>query len=171
MREYKDKYSFYQSTSFTPDEMALIYTKNLLKNPEALKNRKLLDKNSFKKNKQEIIGKMQKSTKTMQWHNSWGTCPEQLKDRLRNFIVTNRELPSNKNRGCGLHAAICRIYGNAVKGYFQLGLPIRRDSYYIFFNSDLNVKELKFDLHDMVDRERFFEFIINNSPLFKQNTI
>lgn len=73
-------------------------------------------------------GKRVQNKNTMQQYNAWGTCPEQLKAAVANYIHRFHRLPTNrspKKGGCSKAKTLIQRFGSLNKAFEAYGLPKR----------------------------------------------
>jgi hypothetical protein len=112
--EYKKKYGLFQREGLCSDQLSMIYTKACLKN----KHRIAKGNTHYKTRKKGTYG-----NQTIAFQNRHATCPEQLKQRLFEFIRCNRELPSRNNRGFHLYQTLVTRFGTFQAGLQHYNLP------------------------------------------------
>lgn len=164
-KEYKERFGLNQNTGLISDVVSLKYTKQILDGKF---------KNS-KKTYDITSAKRVKNKRTRQMENKHGTCPLQLKHRTYEFIIINRELPSQRNRGKNLRSALIRRHGNFNNALENLGLPVldRRGDLmrYIFPDGSIH----QYSVQRFYDREELYRQIIDKCPeiqkYIKENNI
>ena len=146
--EYKKKFGLNKSTGLVSDETSLKLTQAALKNKKTHGNL-----GNF--NREPKIG----HKATRQYENRYGTCPEQLKARLHEFVRCNRELPSQRNRGGSLYRALTRRYGSWGHALIENGMPYfkRTGTNMVYSFPDGHVYH--FNINQMHDREELFKLI------------
>lgn len=170
--QYKVKFDILDGQSLVADETSLRYAESANKNREAIE--------LFKRNQAKNSAKSIKSTKnkrrnrfkeikdTVQWQNRFGTCEEQLKSRLKEFILINKELPSSWNRGQALYKALVSRFGNCSKGLKHYGLPYRErvGTNLKFTFPDFTV--YSYNLNKIYDRDALFSMMLSKCKLLTQ---
>ena len=163
-KEYKEKFGLYEGKGLVSDETSLRLTKACLKNKE---------KNGFEKfasmaNKVRFIPEKGFYTKKRAHQNRFGNCPEQLKFRLKEFILRNRELPAGGNQGENLYKILWRKFGSLGKAMKHYGLPYfeRIGTTYIYQFPKGDV--MKFNINKFDQRELLFEKIITECEIFTE---
>lgn len=163
--EYKSKYSLYLGEGLVADETSLNLTRNFItiKQQQGLRKGNTAEARS-KSTETNII-----SRSSLQWKNKHGNCPEQLKSRMRQFIIDNHELPNSHNRGAALYKAIRRYYGNLSSYMFKIGLPAfsRIGTSYKFVFPDHTV--YKFNINQIHDRDELYRLMLQKCPLLAIN--
>ena len=161
--EYKEKYGLCKSTGLVSDETSFRLTQACLKNKEGIER--------FTK---KYAGRKPPNTegrkKTRQEENRYGTCPEQIKTRLYEFIINNRELPSQGNRGRPVYKVIARKsgkkFGEALADY---GLPKfwRCGSNFEYTFPDGS--KYFYNINQFHDREALYNLIMQKCPAIKEH--
>lgn len=153
--EYREKHGLNKSNGLCSDMTSLRYTKNALEaNPE---NRL---KYAFKPGQSS----RNFTKRTTERENQHGTCPEQIKDRLFQFIADNRELPSQGNKGRPLYKILIARFGSFGKGLAHYGLPVlarRGTTMYFTFPDETTYK---YNLNQWYNREELFTMISQKCP-------
>lgn len=109
--EYKKRFGLLKTTGLVSDITSLRLTKNALK-----AKRHRLPPHSQTKKREGVIG-------IAEHDNKYGICDRQIKTRLKEFILSNRELPNCGNRGRALYRAIYRRWGGIRGCFLYYGLP------------------------------------------------
>ncbi len=120
--EYKKRFGLFVGQGLVSDETSLKLTAIALKNKANLKL-SMAHLQLAKQKRALCVARQAESLKSFQWQNKYGNCQEQLKSRLKEFILVNRELPSQHNRGKSLYKTLCRKYGTFGEGLVRYGLP------------------------------------------------
>jgi hypothetical protein len=136
--EYKEKYGFNKNTGLVSDKHS-IHLRD-----RAINNKNLTD--SLKK-KPEDLRKWNKdrgfNSHSMERMNGYGTCPEQLRARLINFINRFKRLPLGSERNIG-YFSYCDRFGSMNNALKEYGLPTRvrrgRVTEYVFPDGSFLVK-------------------------------
>ena len=166
---YKEKYGLYTGAGLVSDMTSLRLTQNALKNRSAMEG--------FAKNAQSFgikaaFAGQKKATismKSMAWNNKLGTCPEQLRQRLKDFILCNRELPGQHNRGYSLYKALKRKFNDSYsEGLKFYGLPYRarKGTNLSFTFPDGSI--YAYNLNRPYDREALFNLMLEKCDMFKE---
>jgi len=154
VNEYKERYGLDKGKGLVSDESSLRLTKAALKNKQCKKEKDRL---------REMGRKYTNNTgrkASMQQRNNYGTCPKQLKARLYDFIICNREFPNEGNRGKSLYKAIRRHYKSFGEALRIFGLPKlkRQGTRYVFTYPDHTIEH--FNINRFNEREMMFESLI-----------
>jgi len=159
---YKKEFGLYKSTGLVSDETSLKLTAAVLKNK---------DKKGFeiiKAMANEVRPRVTKGqlTSTREHQNRTGSCPEQLKYRLKQFILRNRELPNSSNKGRALYKSLSRKFESLGKAMEYYGLPgmERWGTTYLYSFPKGDV--VKFNINKSDQREQLFEKMIMECDLF-----
>lgn len=165
--QYKKTFGLHRNTGLISDECSLKRTKWLLTERGKLhiqnKTAQILRLHS--EGRSGAIPR-DNGKRCMEAKNARGLCPEQLKARLREFILSNRELPSNYNRGVLVAQALKRNYGSIGAGLIAHGLPRRsrwgrsRRKHY-FPDGDC----IELDLSCMPERDILFQIMLRKCPI------
>jgi len=161
--EYKEKHGLDRNCGLVADETSMKCTKAALKNKESGKRIRLLNlKKGYKPR-----GEQRKQS--LQEMNKYGTCPLQLKTRLYDFIICNRELPNCHNRGSSLYKAIRRRFGRFGEALKEYGLPTlkRVGTNYVFTYPDYTIQT--FNINKFGDREQLFASLVEKCLELKAN--
>ncbi len=160
-KDYKKAFGLYSSPGLVSDETSLKLTKAVLKIKD--ENRK----NFFTaSSKVRFIPKRGDYKDIRQHQNKLGTCPEQLKFRLKEFILRNRELPAAQNRGKNLYKILWRRFGSlggAMK-YYNLPSFERIGTTYIYKFPKGQI--FKFNINQFDQREELFEKMVMECEIF-----
>jgi hypothetical protein len=168
--DYKQKFGLYLSEGLVADETSLKLAACAIKNKAGaeylIKNGDQFRKNPQVQHKARTVNNTRYST--MSWKNEHGTCDEQIKTRLLEFIKNYREFPGSGNKGKSIYKALNNKFGsfnNAMKKY---GLPVRyrNGTNFKFVFPDYTV--FKYNLNQMPDREGLFNKIMEKCTLFQQ---
>lgn len=104
--------------------------------------------------------------RTREWQNKHGVCPEQLKARLKQFILENKCLPNSHNEGRMIYKHLRKNFGSISQAFKSYGLPSidRFGTTYIckFDNEEI----WKFNINQQFDRQLLFNRIIEKCSLF-----
>lgn len=109
--EYKKRFGLMKSTGLVSDMTSLRLTQNAL------------EAKRYKLRRHKAFGAKPKLINTAQHNNKYGICDKQIKTRLKEFILSNRELPNCGNRGRALYRAIYRRWGGIRGCFLYYGLP------------------------------------------------
>lgn len=163
MREYKKKYGLFLSKGLVSDKTSLALTKNCLK---GLLSAEKMEARFGQKN--NIQGRNGWDYSSIQKMNRLGTCPLQMKQRLYEFILSNRELPSQGNRGRSIYKILTKRYGRWGRALKEHGLPF-------LARKGTNMKwtfpdgtQYQYNLNRMYSREAFFNMIKEKCPVLSQ---
>jgi len=153
-REYKKKHGLFLDKGLVSDETSMRLTKAALKN----KTKRSMPKTKPPKTKK----------KPMEYFNKHETCPLQLKTRLFQFIIDNKELPSQCNKGRRIYKAIYARYGRFGKAITNYGLPYfeRIGTTYLYKFEDGSF--YTFNINQMYDREELYSLLITKCPELKE---
>lgn len=159
--EYKKKYSLNATSGLVSDDLSLKLTKNALKNK--------IGQKFFTDNARELAVKSRISqtgeNHTLEFFNKHGTCPEQLKQRLYDFIRCNRELPAGGNRGRSIYKALRMRYGSWGHALQSLGLPYFKrtgtNMLYVFPDGT----KYKYNINQFNDREKLYHLLMEKCPV------
>jgi hypothetical protein len=153
--QYKEKYGINRETGLVSDETSLHLTQNALKNK--IDYEKVIGARTQEK-------KERKKKHSMEYFNRFGTCPEQLKTRLYEFIRCNRELPSQGNKGRAIYKALVARYGSFGHALSAHGLPWmkRQGTNMRFAFADGTV--YKYNINQFHDREELFKMMLEKCP-------
>lgn len=161
--EYKDKYGLNHTTGLVSDETSLKLTKAALKNKQSVALMNALQKKGF--NGGNMRSKDSRSS--MQFKNMHGSCPEQVRHRLYEFIKCNRELPTQRNRGRSLYKLLISRFGSFGDGLKALGLPHfkRRGTNMVYTFPDWTI--YKYNINQFYDREKLFNMMMQKCPVLQ----
>lgn len=150
---YKEEFGFSSRKGLVSDETSIKTGKAALKN-------KAFSKKNIKKI-QGIVRTKKTNSYSIEQANRYGNCPLQLKQRLYDFIICNRELPNCGNRGTALYKAIIKRYGRFGKALKEFNLPTfkRIGTNYIFTFSDWTIK--KYNINKPAERELLFDTLVS----------
>jgi len=161
--DYKHKYGLYMKQGLVSDVTSLKLTQACLKNKSK--------KNWFTSATPIPIPQKGYIRSKRQHQNIYGTCPEQLKARTKEFIVANREFPRSSNRGGALYKAIYRQFGSINGALKEYGLPtfvkIGTSYTYTFPNG----KQISYNINRFNQREAFFEKMIEECEFFNEENL
>lgn len=136
--EYKKKFGFNLQTSLTSDTSSLISSNNMLGLKHSFTNNKSIQRKGTEK-LEEHWKKRKARPISIEEKNKLGTCSEQIKQRMRSFIIRFKRLPSPSGIGAdgmALWSLLRHRYGKVNKGLRELDLPqrIQRGSHvdYVF---------------------------------------
>ncbi len=162
-KHYKEKFGLLKSTGLVSDETSLKLTQAILKN----KDSKGLKKIMKMARRVRYLGKV-KVSYVREMQNRHGTCPEQLKFRLKDFILRNRELPAAQNKGKNLYKVLWRRFGSlgAAMKFYKLPSFEKIGTTYIYKFPKGEI--LKFNINKFDQREELFEKMILESELFTE---
>lgn len=162
-KTYRIKYGLYMAEGLVSDETSLKLTQNALKNKKPIASYQ----STLQRDEARKKSHTNESHTTRQWQNKHGNCPEQLKQRLKEFIVVNRELPSQHNRGRSLYKILCRRFGSFGKGlqYYSLPNYERRGTNYYYTFADHTI--YKFNINKLYDREALINMLFQKCSLFR----
>lgn len=155
--QYKEKYGFNIKFGLVSDELALQLTKNVMRTNRT-RSRVVIPKSTDRR---------RRSRSSVQYQNSVGTCPLQIKERTYDFIRCNHQLPTQSNRGRQLARVLRQRFGSEGHGFQSLGLPWRKSKHskdFIF--PDCSVE--KYNIQKFEDRERFYNDMIAKCPELAQ---
>jgi len=126
--EYKEKYGLNKTARLSSDELRNNRAE-LTRNSEALKGgrRSNLKSGAWKEGLRKFHARKE-GRESMEYKNSKGTCPEQIKDRLREFIATKGRMPGRGNGGGTIINLLKRRFGTINEGFAYYGLPTRKGS-------------------------------------------
>lgn len=170
MRDYRIKFKLNLTEGLCSDETSLKLTKAALKNKTVynFKNAKGARGAQSRGSKKGREVQEKRGGQTRQMENRHGTCPEQLKERLYEFIVCNRELPSQRNKGRALYKALKRRYGSFGEALRVHGLPklkrVGTNMKYTFPDHTV----YKYNINKMYDRTALYRMIVQKCPVIKK---
>ncbi len=169
VQEYKKEFGLYPAMGLVSDETSLKYTESALKVLDNLTRtvKKAFNKSRTKKFRLKADKVNELVHKSMSWKNAHGSCPEQIKARVKEFILQNRELPGSTNRGSILYKILTRQFGTCSNGFKYLGLPYRErtGTNLKFTFPDYTV--YKINLNQMYDREMLFNLMKEKCTLLQ----
>jgi len=169
--EYKKKYGLYLSKGLVSDETSYKLALNAIKNRKGrLKLRQQSVANGLKYGHRSRT-LTEASLRSMQYKNKYGTCPDQIKARLREFILANKELPAPSNRGYPLYKVMTRRFGSFPNGMAHFGLPyrIRQGTNLKFIFSDGT--KWAYNLNQPYDRTALYNMMLQKCDLLKNNAL
>lgn len=160
VQEYKKASGYYHSKGLVSDQTSLMLTRNIMDNDGWYSTARFTKEARRKNTEATRITKC-----SMEWRNKYGTCPKQLKARLKEFIICNRELPNQRNRGNSLYKSLCRHYGGFGKGLKKFGLPDfkRRGTNYLYTFPDGS--KFAYNINQIDGREALFNMMIKKCPI------
>lgn len=154
--EYKEKFGLNKTRGLVSDALSFKLTQC------ALKNQNINNIGKYTHTKGTILKMKVKRTREME--NEKGTCPEQIKARLYEFIRCNRELPSTRNRGRALYKILKKRFGSYPEGLAAHGLPFLKrkgtNMMYIFPDDTI----YKYNLNRFPDREALYNMMLEKCP-------
>jgi hypothetical protein len=103
----------------------------------------------------------------MRWKNRYGTCPEQLKSRLREFILNHKELPGPWNKGCLLYKHLTREFSTVAKAFKHYGLPYRERKGTTFKYTFPDQTLYSYNLNKVYDRGALYNMMVKKCDLLK----
>lgn len=160
VNDYKERFGLLKTTGLVSDETSLRLTENALKNKVSIGRRAGTRRG-------RNGGLMQKGKySTREYENKFGTCPKQLKARLKEFILQNRELPNSHNKGGALAKALWKKFGGVAKAMKHYKLPTmeRYGTTYLWKFPNGNV--YKYNINKFNDREEVFQKMIEQCDFF-----
>ena len=159
--EYKKEFGLNSTTGLVSDETSLKCTNACLRN----KDRKNVEVNE---KTLENLKKGRGKKCSIETENRYGNCPLQLKTRLYDFIICNREFPNCHNRGRALYKAITKRFGRIGKALKHYGLPTfkREGTTYKFTFPDETI--YKINLNKFGEREMLFDLLVEKCKEFKK---
>lgn len=163
--EYKKMYGLNKSQGLVSDAIALKNTENVLKGLESAKESGFVLGRPFTAEESRKGGR---TKKRRQRQNEFGTCPEQVKARLYEFIRTNHELPGRMNRGYALYKIIYNRHGTFGRALPQYGLPKfeRKGSSYYFTFRDHTIHKMNLNQFSSFEqREELFRLMMEKCPV------
>lgn len=131
--DYKDKFGFSPGTTLCSDEMDKIY----LRNAKNLDGHRLDYEERIKllndaRKIQAELGISKKVQNSMEKKNALGTCPEQLKTALKNYIHRYKRIPTRHDSidkdGFPHSWILVKRFGNINDALKHYGLPTRHKS-------------------------------------------
>ena len=161
-KEYKAKFGLMISQGLVSDDLSFQMTKNALKNKST----------NSRKQWRRILNKPQGNTagkiSSVQEENKFGVCREQLRKRLYEFIICNREMPGCRNRGSSLYKALYRRFGglNVALGFYGLPEMKRVGTTYEFKFKNGEVK--MFNINKLMERELLFRMLVEKCKELKK---
>ena len=104
----------------------------------------------------------------MEYENKHGTCPLQLKTKLYEFVLNNRELPGSHNRGAQIYKALKRRYKDFSAALVAHGLPsvARKGTNMLYIFPDKT--EYSYNINKLFDRYQLFNMIMEKCPNVKR---
>ena len=129
MLEYKKKYGYSLNTSIIADAESLAISRAILWKPHSIdKNKEALEKREIehKKSLDEWKSKWENS---MERKNKYWTCPEQIKDRLKNYIERYWQLPTYAwlwEDWKALYSLLKHKFGDINKWFKEYWLPTKK---------------------------------------------
>jgi hypothetical protein len=153
VNEYKDKFGLNRGTGLVSDETSHRLTEACLKNTRRFDIR----------TKAGARGHRIRYTKdhdAVETLNKHGTCPLQLQERLRDFILCNREFPSSNNRGASVYKALRRRFGSFGHALLHYGLPYfqRTGTNMLYLFPDGT--KYRYNINQMHDREQLYAMLM-----------
>lgn len=168
--EYKQKYGLFLTKALMSDKVRLGFVDRMIENKaNGWVKQKYSAKPVDAEARARSVETRKKNNQSREHQNLHGSCPEQLKARLKEFILVNKELPSTYNSGVRLRHALWRKFGTMNKALEHYGLPTRhkRGTAWIYYFKNGDTHELNINLFP--DREVLFEKMLATSDLFKQD--
>lgn len=160
VQDYKKKYGLFAEKGLVSDETSLKLTKAALKNKQLIKDKQFIAKSVSVPNKTG-------HKHPMEFFNRHGTCPLQLKERLYDFIRTNRELPAQGNKGSKIYKALKRRYGSWGHALQSHGLPYfkRTGTTYLYVFADGT--KYKFNINQHYNREELYHLLMKKCQVLQ----
>ena len=123
MDDYKEKYGFNKDRGMVSDEVSRLRTASVLEAAKKSVAMREVQENVWKMHfrRKNLGGKG--CRRTAERFNDWGTCPEQIKQRLKSFIIENHYLPNDANRGRRIWNVLKNRFGSWNKALQHYGLP------------------------------------------------
>ena len=156
--QYKEKYGLYKGQGLVSDTFSQKLAKAGIR---ALRYRRLIAPKLTSAKASHMRTSTTKWRYSPQWENDNGTCPEQIKDRLKKFILDNKEMPTPLNKGGAIVRLLQRRFETVNDGFWYYGLPIRKKAgRYGMMVTFPGEEPYKIDLLDEKEREDYYNKII-----------
>lgn len=162
VEEYKKEHGLGVQTRLTADD-----TRNLNAIASAKNRPKSYAKNLSKRDLKKATEAAKAYKNTLEYQNSKGTCPEQIRSRLKEFILTKQRLPNMKNGGSALIGLLKRRHGSIRDGLLYYGLPTRKSLGSTIEYTFGDGSTFFHDTHSPGSGDTFFNLMLEKSNLFK----
>ena len=158
--EYKKQFGLNLEQGLVSDETSKYLGEAALKNKESI-TRKFVTKYQGK-----IYTGGNSNKRSRQFENRHGTCPAQIKERLKEFILVNQEFPSQHNRGRSLYKILIRRFGSFGEGLRFYGLPHfkRQGTRYKYTFADQTV--FGFNINKIDQRKELMDLVFEKCKAF-----
>lgn len=123
-KEYKKKYGLNSGTALSSDITSNKRAKNM--DRINIENKEIIEK-ARQINKKHLLKGRGRKIQTFEQMNNVGLCPEQIREKVRNYIIRFNRLPVKNNGRDGFRelSALKKRYGGINGLYKELGLPTK----------------------------------------------
>jgi len=170
-KEYRKEFGLNITTALIPDSYSYAQENNARKSWQGITKKERKRRESILRATGNRAREKSMSNRggTREKENAKGTCPEQLKFRLLEYIKQYKDLPSRSRKGDG--GKVCKVlyrrFGSLNDGFKHYGLPAR---YRYGTRVEMvapNQEQLIFNYNKDYNKQEVFAWMLANCPVLK----